>query len=340
MGEQTGDAQEMPQVMDHDPSQVPMNTAIEAGPDEAKPLVLLIDHAPDVHRLLKLKLKHEELEIASAFSANEGLTKSVADKPVIILLDLDMPDMDGFDLLRRLKNTAATVQIPIIVLSGQQSPKDKAKAFDLGAVDYITKPFNLTELRVRVRSALKVCRLVAMLAQRAQIDGLTGLWNRAYFDHRWAEAVASASRHQHSLALAMIDADHFKKVNDLFGHPAGDAVLQGLARVLRRECRKDDVPCRYGGEEFTLIMPNTTTEEAAIVCERLRSTIAGLHWPNHPEHRVTISVGMVGSATATSLSPAEWIQAADINLYTSKQGGRNQVTRSDLSSPLRLSKVG
>ncbi len=325
--------------MEHEPNHVNMPAAIEPGADDTKPLVLLIDHAPDVHRLLKLKLKHEELEIASAFSANEGLNKSTADKPVIILLDLDMPDMDGFDLLRRLKNSSATVQIPIIVLSGQQSPKDKAKAFDLGAVDYITKPFNLTELRVRVRSALKVCRLVAMLAQRAQIDGLTGLWNRAYFDHRWAEAVASASRHEHALSLAIIDADHFKKVNDQYGHPAGDAVLQGIARVLRRECRKDDVPCRYGGEEFVLIMPNTSTHDAGIVCERLRTTIAGMHWPNHPEHRVTISTGLVGCNVATSLSPAEWIQAADINLYASKQNGRNQVTCSDLAGPIRLSKA-
>jgi two-component system, cell cycle response regulator len=307
---------------------------------DEQPLVLVIDHSPDVHRLLKVRLKHEELALVSAFSGSEGLAKAVAEKPAMILLDLEMADMDGFDLLRRLKNNPQTVQIPVIVLSGQQSPKDKATAFDLGAVDYVTKPFNLTELRVRVRSSLRLYRLVQMLAHRAQIDGLTELWNRSYFDARWAETVALATRHNHAVSLAMIDADDFKSINDSYGHPAGDAVLQGLAKILRREIRREDVACRYGGEEFTLIMPATPPGEAMTLCERLRQTVAAAAWPSHPERAVTVSIGLVGATTGTALGPPEWIQAADNNLYASKLAGRNRVTMSDFSGPLRLNRAG
>ncbi len=310
------------------------------GHSDEQPLVLVIDHTPDVHRLLKVRLKHEELALVSAFSGAEGLNKALTENPAIILLDLEMADMDGFEVLRKLKNNPHTVQIPVIVLSGQQSPKDKATAFDLGAVDYVTKPFNLTELRVRVRSALRLYRLVQMLAQRAQIDGLTGLWNRAYFDARWSETVALASRHSQPLSLAMIDADNFKGINDTYGHPAGDAVLQGLAKVLRREIRREDVACRYGGEEFALIMPATSPQEALTLCERLRQSIAATLWPSHPERAVTVSIGLAGAASAVGVSPQEWIQAADINLYASKQSGRNRCTMSDLSAPLRLNRAG
>src|SRR6185369_15871448 len=186
---------------------------------ETQPTVLVIDDSPDVHRLLRARLRHEDLELVASDGGKRGLEMARASKPAMILLDLDMPDMDGFEVLRYLKNDPATLDIPVIVLSGLQGAQDKVMAFDLGAVDYITKPFNLTELRVRVRSALRMHRLVQMLAQCAQLDGLTGLWNRAYFDKRWSDEVGASLRHRRPLSLAMIDADHFKTVNDAFGHP-------------------------------------------------------------------------------------------------------------------------
>ena len=147
--------------------------------DGGTPVVLVIDDSQDVHRLLKARLKREELEIASAMSGEEGIALAKKGAPSIVLLDLDMPGMDGFETLRRFKEDSDLRGVPVIVLSGLQSPHDKVTAFDLGAVDYVTKPFELTELRVRVRSALRIQQLMTMLAQRAQVDGLTGLWNRA-----------------------------------------------------------------------------------------------------------------------------------------------------------------
>ncbi len=290
-----------------------------------RPIVLVIDDSVDVHRLLKARLRHEELELRAASSGVEGLAMVKSVKPTIILLDLDMPDMDGFQVLRTLKSDAGTMDMPVIVLSALASAQDKVTAFDLGAVDYITKPFNLTELRVRVRSALRLHRLVEMLAERAQIDGLTGLWNRAYFDRRWSEEVGKTTRHKRPLALAMLDIDHFKSVNDTYGHPAGDAVLQGVARLIQRECRAEDVACRYGGEEFALILPDTNPEDAANLCDRIRQSMVSSVWPRHPERTVTASIGLTGFAVPGMMTAAAWLESADRALYAAKQRGRNTV---------------
>jgi len=309
--------------------------------DDSNPGVLVIDDSPDVHRLLKARLRHEELDLRAATSGQGGIAAAKEGKPAIILLDLDMPDMDGFEVLRVLKNDPATVQIPVIVLSGLQSAQDKVTAFDLGAVDYITKPFNLTELRVRVRSALKMHRLVQMLGQLAQVDGLTGLWNGAHFEARWADEVAGCQRHGRALSLAMIDVDHFKSINDTYGHPAGDAVLQGMARIVQRECRQEDVACRYGGEEFALIMPDTRPADALVVCERMRNALAEVVWPRHPERSITVSVGLAGSGgAACTVSAPEWVEAADRSLYSAKKTGLNRVVMVELANGSTLAKAG
>ncbi|MCB9845168.1 MAG: diguanylate cyclase [Phycisphaeraceae bacterium] len=294
-------------------------------PVEGEQRVLVIDDSKDVHRLLQARLRNEELTLLSAYSGPESLEVATQQRPDVILLDLDMPGMDGFEVMRRLKENAATIHIPIIILSGQQSRQDKVTAFDLGAVDYITKPFDLVELRVRVRSAVRTSMLVQMLAQRAQIDGLTGLYNRAHFDARWSEEVAGCTRHNRPLSLALLDADRFKSINDTYGHPAGDAVLRGIARVLRRECRESDIACRFGGEEFALIMPDTALSSAEVVCERIRATLETLSWPLHPERFVTISIGLAGADGATAASAEAWLEMADRSLYGAKNAGRNRV---------------
>lgn len=298
--------------------------------DEPLPMVLVIDDSADVHRLLKARLRHEELQLATATDGHEGVRAVRELKPAVVLLDLDMPGMDGFEVLRVLMDDPATVHIPVIVLSGLSSAQDKVTAFDLGASDYITKPFNLTELRVRVRSALRMHRLVQMLAQRAHIDGLTGLWNRTHFDRRLEDEVAGCVRHGRPLSVAFIDIDHFKAVNDAYGHPSGDAVLQGLARILQRESRQGDAACRYGGEEFVLILPDTAPADAAAHCERIRTNLEKTVWPRHPERPVTASFGIAGSVRPGPVPAEEWIEAADRSLYEAKSGGRNRVAVCDL----------
>lgn len=308
--------------------------------ENRSPTVIAIDDSPDVHRLLHARLRHEDLELVSAHNAREGLEKAKEIQPSLILLDLDMPDIDGFEALRLLKDDSQTVSIPVVVLSGLQSSADKVTAFDLGAVDYITKPFDLMELRVRVRSAVRMSELIQLLAQRAHIDGLTGLYNRQHFDERWAESVSSNDRHGTPLSIAMFDLDHFKSLNDSFGHPAGDHALRVFAELLRRECRASDIPCRYGGEEFALIMPETGTEDAKAVCERVGAHLRVMHWSNHPERNVTVSIGIAGSTCSVTIDSATWIEQADKALYAAKQGGRDRVVATDLGDKPRLAKAG
>ena len=169
--------------------------------------VLIVDDSPDVHRLLRARLKQEEIDIVSAESGQAGLDEVAKQRPSLVLLDLDMPGMDGFEFLRKMKENGATHHIPVVILSAMSNPQDKVAAFDLGAHDFVTKPFELTELRVRIRAALRMNALLQMLSQRAQIDGLTGLWNRAYFDQRVQDEVARVQRHPGPLSIAFIDAD-------------------------------------------------------------------------------------------------------------------------------------
>jgi diguanylate cyclase (GGDEF)-like protein len=306
--------------------------------EEMRPVALLIDDSPDVQKLLTMRLRGEGIDVLSAGDGVEGLRLVREAMPSVVLLDIDMPGMDGFEVLRTLKDTDATLHVPVIMLSGLHSPHDKVTAFDLGAVDFITKPFDVTELRVRVRSALRVSHLLRMLAQRAQIDGLTGLYNRAHFNQRWDEEVSATQRHSRPLSLALFDLDHFKSVNDTYGHPAGDAVIQGLAKLLQRECRQSDVACRYGGEEFALIMPETLPQDAAAVCERVRESLSAIVWPRHPERSVTCSVGVAGSQA--SAVPAErWLEVVDRNLYRAKKEGRNRVAWTPMDG-ISMAKAG
>jgi len=297
--------------------------------DDSKPILLIIDDSEDVHRLLKARLRSEPLDIVSAMSGAEGLQKAKAAQPSVVLLDLDMPVMHGFAVLRELKNDTTLVNIPVIVLSGVDQAQDKITAFELGATDYVTKPFDFAELRARVRACMRTSQLLRLLETRAEVDGLTELANRAAFNRRWAQEVKENHRYGKPLSIAMMDADHFKKVNDTYGHPAGDEVLATLARIVRKCSRSSDIACRYGGEEFVLIMPHTHTTEASIVCERIREAVESTVWARHPEHKITISIGVSGAEVGLpQTSPEAWLEAADKALYTAKKSGRNRVVES------------
>lgn len=294
-------------------------------PQDQAPIALLIDDSPYIHRLLAVKMKDEGIEFLSAFSGPEGIELAESHTPAIILLDVNMPDVDGFEVLKRLKADTRTMGIPVIMLSGQAKSNDKVMAFDMGAMDFVPKPFDVHELRARIQSAIKITQLMRLLENAARIDGLTGLWNRAYFNERLESELASAVRKAQPISLVMCDLDHFKKLNDGFGHPAGDTVLQTFAQVLRAEIRAYDIACRYGGEEFALILPGATLAEASNVCERVRVAIAEKVWRKYPEMTVTGSFGVTACGLGGFNDASSWIEAADRALYAAKSGGRNQV---------------
>ncbi|MDX2115227.1 MAG: diguanylate cyclase [Planctomycetota bacterium] len=310
----------------------PGGTGTPRRPDEPRQVVLIVDDSPDVHRLLRIKLRNLDLDLLHAYRGDEALELIARTEPDAILLDLDMPGIDGLGVLRRLKENDRTQHIPVIIISGMKRAEDKVAAFEIGASDFVTKPFDLTELRVRLQAALRLRQLLSLLAHRAQLDGLTGLWNRAFFEERWTQEHARAVRHVHPLSLAILDLDHFKSINDTRGHPVGDGVLEGLARILRRESRQTDCPCRYGGEEFALIMPDTHVQDALLVCERIRSGVEATVFNGCEGMRVTVSIGVVGASAQCDLPPAEWVRAADANLYAAKNAGRNRVVATELQA--------
>ena len=291
------------------------------------PKVLAIDDSELIHRLLEARLQGENLELHFATSSEEGFNKAKLLKPDVILLDILMPDssMNGFELLAKLKEDNETQNIAVIIISGIGEPMDRVRGLDMGAIDFITKPFDAFELKARVRSALRTQYLVKMLEQRAQLDGQTGLWNRRYFDQRLEQEISEAKRHNRVLTLALCDVDRFKRLNDQFGHPFGDMVLEKVAQILSGG-RTSDIVCRYGGEEFGLIFPSTNIERGCEVAERLRVAIEAAEWSGNPDLVVTASFGVCDiECLEGNVTPEAMLKMADTMLYKAKQSGRNCV---------------
>lgn len=294
--------------------------------EQSNPTLLVIDDSPAIHRLLAVKLRDEGLEFIAALGGTEGIEIAKNQRPSLILCDQNMPDMNGLDVVRALKSDPETMDIPVIMLSGEAATELKVKSFELGAMDFVPKPFDAAELRARIQSALRIDSLMKMLAQRAQIDGLTGLWNRARFNDALAAEVNQAERSGQTLSLALCDLDHFKKLNDTFGHQAGDAALVTFANKLQTAMRSYDVACRYGGEEFAVILPGTEGDAAYMVCDRIRTGIEATSWSKYPGMAVTVSFGLTTCGLEGN-APEQWVAAADQMLYAAKENGRNRIER-------------
>jgi two-component system, cell cycle response regulator len=285
--------------------------------------LLLIDDCESVHALLKVRLRREDVEVHTASGGEEGIALAKSLRPDLILLDVDMPGLDGYEVCRRLKQDPETMQLPVIFLSGQTTTDQKIRGLELGATDYIAKPFEPAELQARVRAALRTKYLIDLLAQRAQIDGLTGSWNRQYLDARLASELSLCRRTSRPLSCLMLDIDRFKHINDTYGHPFGDVVIRAVAQAVTAAVRTEDVVCRYGGEEFAILLPNTTASAALALGERLRQAVAGLVLRcDHDDVTVTCSVGVANLVAEPAPSILE---LADRALYEAKRGGRNRV---------------
>lgn len=289
--------------------------------------VLVIDDSHDIHELLDVRLRPEGVVLEHAFDAEQGLAMVAQAPPDLVLLDVSLPTMTGFELCRVLKSEMTTASVPVIFLTGASDVHDKVEGLDLGAVDYVTKPFEPTELRARVRAALRLKRYHDLLAARCHVDGLTGVWNRSYFDLRIGEEVAAAQRYGRVVSLVLIDLDDFKSCNDRYGHPFGDQVLQRVGEVLGHGLRATDAPCRFGGEEFAVLMTQTPLEGAMGTAERIRRQIGELRFqPKGQPVRVSGSFGV--SCTEYLEGPpsaSRLIAAADAALYTAKSRGKDQV---------------
>lgn len=284
--------------------------------------ILLIDDSKAIHTLVKTVLWNEAVELTYCPGGESTLATALSLQPDLILLDVGLPHPNGFELCRRLKSDLKTLAIPIVFLTGATTVNERIRGWELGAVDYITKPFEATEFLVRVRTALRTKHLIDLLARKAMIDGLTGLYNRSHFEQRLESEISLARADNHPLSCILLDVDNFKHLNDQHGHLFGDEVLRSLSKLLIEGCRDQDIVCRYGGEEFSILLPNVSAGDAIELAERLRVMIAErpIRLLN-AEVSITCSFG-VAQALATGVGI---IEQADKALYRAKSAGRNRV---------------
>jgi len=316
----------------------------ENGPQQR---ILVVDDHPDNVEIIEARLVSRGFTVETASNGQEALDCVYENPPHLILLDVMMPLIDGYEVSRRIKNDPNLPFIPIILVTARDSTQDKVDGLDAGAEDYLTKPINFPELEARVRSMLRIKRLQDELDQKNReledvnrklkklsiTDGLTELFNHRHVHELLHEEFERSRRSGDPIAVAMLDLDRFKQVNDTYGHPTGDVILYETARILRETAREIDMIGRYGGEEFIAILPGASEQAAASFAERVRERVEGhVFRDDATEVRMTMSAGVASHPEFSVDNPDLLLKRADEALYAAKEGGRNRVIRASESS--------
>jgi two-component system, cell cycle response regulator len=297
---------------------------------EREAVVLVAEDSLVVRALLRAQLKERGYTVVEAADGEQALARAREARPDVILLDVDMPKRNGFDVLAALKADADLADVPVVFITGRTTAEDAVRGLDMGAHDYLRKPFEAAELTARVHAAMRTKRLQDELralndelARLANTDTLTGLANRRYLDEELGRLVSRAQRHGGPLAVILVDADHFKQVNDTHGHGVGDQVLIALAGRLAERLRAEDVLGRWGGEEFLVLVPDVDRRGAETLAEALRQHVA-----ERPLETATAQVPLtlsIGWAFREESDDAEdLLRRADSALDTAKQAGRDR----------------
>jgi two-component system, cell cycle response regulator len=295
--------------------------------------IVVVDDDAAIRRLVLLYLRRQQYDAFEFDSGTEARKFLFEHGWDLAILDRRLPDIDGLRLCSEIKSRKELRSRYVIVLTGEDEQADKLEGFDLGADDYVTKPFQPAELLARIRAAKRIVDLQKELMESNRqlellsiTDGLTQLHNHRFFQEEFARKFEEASRYEQPLSLALIDIDHFKKVNDTWGHAVGDEILKSVSRMFRDSVRKADVAARYGGEEFAVIMPQTDLEDARSFAEKVRSLIESEEIPTAAGAvPITVSIGISSIPENQLSSPLEMVESADKALYRAKEGGRNQV---------------
>ncbi len=308
---------------------------------QQKSKILVVDDIPVNIQLMQTYLSSVGYDTVVARNGEEALVQVKDHQPDLLLLDVMMPKMDGFETCRLLKGNQETRYIPVIMVTALNEIEDKIKGIEAGADDFITKPFNKLELLARVKSLLRMKNLHDQLQDKikqleeakerlrelAVTDGLTSLYNYRYFKEFLAQELRRAERHNTNVSVVMIDIDFFKNYNDSYGHLAGDEVLRILARLMRENIRSIDLAARYGGEEFALVLPETNKSAARIVANKIKKLVEEFEFRNEetqPNGKLTVSMG-VATYPGDGKVMEDLINRADQWLYQAKAGGRNRV---------------
>lgn len=335
------------------------------GFNQYRMMVLLVDDQPIIGEAIR-RLLSAELDIGLHYCAEplRAIEEANRTKPTVILQDLVMPDIDGIELVRRYRANPETSETPIIVLSTREDAQVKGDAFAAGANDYLVKLPNKIELIARLRyhsraylnqlqrdEAYRALResqqqlletntaLLALnreleeanrtISELARRDALTGLANRRVVDEELRREAHRSNRRAFDLTAIMIDLDHFKSINDTYGHGMGDEVLRGVGKLLLNQMRPYDLVARYGGEEFVVLLPETTLEQGQSYAERIRESLVNLQVADYPD-KITASLGV--ATLMPGQSPENLLPRADLALYRAKQNGRNRVEVDEMAT--------
>jgi diguanylate cyclase (GGDEF)-like protein len=290
--------------------------------------ILVVDDAMENIQILHHALRDEH-EVLFALDGEKALQIALEQQPDLILLDAVMPGMDGYAVCAALRGSPRLQDIPVIFVTALSQPEDETRALEAGAVDFISKPFNVAVVRARVRSQLTIKRQADAMRELSMTDGLTGVANRRSFNDTVDGEWRRCARAGLPLSVIMIDIDHFKLYNDHYGHQAGDACLQEVSAAMKRcATRPQDMLARYGGEEFILLLPQEALDGTEVVANRILEEVRKLaipHAASPTASHVTLSMGLASVLPpGDTTDPSALIRAADANLYRAKQTGRNR----------------
>jgi len=301
---------------------------------ERRPLtVAIVDDDAAIRRLVALFIRRSGYQVFECSTGEEAREKLNSVFWDLAILDRKLPDMDGVELCQQLKSNPDLKNRYVIILTGEADQADKIEGLDLGADDYITKPFAHAELLARIRAGKRIVDLQKDLVESNRTlellsitDGLTKLYNHRYFQDELARHFDEAQRYDRPLSLAIMDIDFFKKINDTYGHAAGDDVLVNVSAIFKDSIRGSDIAARYGGEEFAVMMPETDLEDAVAFAEKIRAKIqAEPIMTKAGPIPATISIGVSSVPRSQIHTPKALIDHADKALYRAKRAGRNQV---------------
>jgi len=293
-----------------------------------KSTILAIDDEPITLIILETILT-PDWNVITAGSGEDGLKRALAEIPDLILLDIMMPGMNGFETLKILKESVETQNIPVIIITVENNDATEEKCFNLGAVDFISKPFSSVVVRARVKNQLQIVNQFRTIERLGLIDPLTNIRNRRSFNDRLNTEWRRCLREKAPLSFLMVDVDKFKDYNDTYGHPQGDTLLKTLAMIFESSARRPaDIIARLGGEEFGLLLPNTALKPAMEIAENIRESVEELRVltaDGRTETKTTISIGVASIVPSEESHAEELICKADELLYMAKASGRNRV---------------
>lgn len=295
-------------------------------------IMVVDDRASSAERVVLALAEQRQIDVETGIA--QAQAKLAEQEYDLVIIALSVRLFDPLRLCSQIRAAEKTRQTPILLIADSEDRARVLRGLEMGVNDYLMRPLDRNELRARVRTQLRRKYYTESLRESMQatiemavIDPLTGLNNRRYMESQLASVLQKAQARRNPVSLMILDIDHFKRVNDTYGHGAGDDVLKGFAQRVRQVIRAPDLMCRLGGEEFVILMPDTDIDYASMIAERVRASVEGLAFPVEDGRHLPITVSIGLADNSASAAPDELLKSADIALYRSKTNGRNQVTK-------------